>query len=356
MKKGLKITLIILGIIVVLIVGALLIVPKMIVKSVYKDNFGMRLTTTEPYCRDLAEFDGLEREKHVFTSNEGQKITGYVYTKGDTEPKGLIVLAHGFGGGGHCSYMDVADYFASNGYKVFAYDATGNDESEGESVMGLPQGVIDLDYALNYIKDTDELSDLPLMLWGHSWGGYSVCSVSKLHPEIEGIISVAGFNSSLDMIETVGRDMAGDTIDFVMPLFEDLEKEKFGDFAAMSALESLENSNTKVLMFHSADDDVIPIEISYDRYYEKFADNERFSFVRFEDKGHNNILISKSALEYRKEYNKAGEEYVSQFGEGEFTDEMRREYIKTHFDKSKGNELDSEIMTQMLEFYNNCIA
>lgn len=355
MKKGLKITLIILGIIVVLIAGALLIVPKKMAMSVYNDYFGKRYATDEAWQFQVEEFDGLAREKHIFTSNEGQKLTGYIYSKGDTEAKGLIVIAHGFGAG-HNSYMDVADYFASNGYKVFAYDATGNDESEGESVKGFPQGIIDLDYALNYIKNIEELSDLPVMLWGHSWGGYSVCSVSKLHPEIKGIISVAGFNKSLDMLESTGRELAGDAVDFVLPIFEKHETKNFGDYAAMSALESLENSNTKVLMFHSADDDVIPIEISYDRYYEKFADNERFSFVRFEDKGHNNILISKSALEYRKEYNKAGEEYVSQFGEGEFTDEMRREYIKTHFDKSKGNELDSEMMSQMIEFYNNCIA
>ena len=101
MKKELKITLIILGVLLVLIVAALLIAPKMIVKTIYKQNFGTRFTSFEPYCRDIAEFEGLEREKHVFTSNEGQKITGYVYTKGDTEPKGLIVLAPGFGGGGH---------------------------------------------------------------------------------------------------------------------------------------------------------------------------------------------------------------------------------------------------------------
>lgn len=355
MKKGLKITLIILGILLVLFLASLLIVPKMVVKSVYKENFGSRYTTDEAWRFQVEEFDGLAREKHVFVSNEGQKLTGYVYTKGDIESKGLIVLVHGFGGGGHCSYMDAANYFASNGYKVFAYDATGNDESEGESIHGLPQGVIDLDYALNYIKADEELSDLPVMLWGHSWGGYSVCAVSKLHPEVKGIISVSGFNSSLDMIEDVGRDMAGDAIDFVMPLFEELEKEKFGDYAAMNALESLEQSTADVLIYHSEDDDVVPIEISYDRYYEKFADNERFTFVRFEDKGHNAILISEAAMEYRKEYNRIGNEYVSQFAEGEFTDEMRLEYIKANFDRTKGNELDSEMMTQMLEFYDSCI-
>lgn len=355
MKKGLKITLIILGILLALIIAALLIAPKMIVKNIYKQNFGTRFTSSEPHCRDIAEFDGLEREKHVFTSNEGQKITGYVYKKGDTEPKGLIVLAHGFGGGGHCSYMDVADYFASNGYNVFAYDATGNDESEGESVKGLPQGVIDLDYALNYIKADEELSDLPLLLWGHSWGGYSVCSVSKLHPEIEGIISVAGFNSSLDMIENVGRDMAGDAIDYAMPLFEDLEKDKFGDFATMNVLESLERSTADVLIYHSADDDVIPIELSYDKYYEKFADNERFTFVRFEDRGHNYIFNSAESLEYREKVNADYKKYVESIGEENVTPEMRLDFIKKNVDRMKFFELDSETMEQMLEFYDNCI-
>ena len=355
MKKGLKITLIILGVLLVLIVAALLIAPKMIVKTIYKQNFGTRFTSSEPHCRDIAEFDGLEREKHVFTSNEGQKITGYVYKKGDTEPKGLLVLAHGFGGGGHCSYMDVADYFASNGYNVFAYDATGNDESEGESVKGLPQGVIDLDYALNYIKADEELSDLPLMLWGHSWGGYSACSVSKLHPEIEGIISVAGFNSSLDMIENVGRDMAGDAIDYAMPIFEDLEKDKFGDFATMNVLESLERATADVLIYHSADDDVIPIELSYDKYYEKFADNERFTFVRFEDRGHNYIFNSAESLEYREKVNADYKKYVESIGEENVTPEIRLDFIKKNVDRMKFFELDSETMEQMLEFYDNCI-
>lgn len=355
MKKGLKITLIILGILLVLIIAALLIAPKMIVKTIYKQNFGTRFTSSEPHCRDIEEFDGLEREKYVFTSNEGQKITGYVYKKGDTEPKGLIVLAHGFGGGGHCSYMNVADYFASNGYNVFAYDATGNDESEGESVKGLPQGVIDLDYALNYIKADEELSDLPLMLWGHSWGGYSACSVSKLHPEIEGIISVAGFNSSLDMIENVGRDMAGDAIDYAMPLFEDLEKDKFGDFATMNVLESLERSTADVLIYHSADDDLIPIELSYDKYYEKFADNERFTFVRFEDRGHNYIFNSAESLEYREKVNADYKKYVESIGEENVTPEIRLDFIKKNVDRMKFFELDSETMEQMLEFYDNCI-
>ncbi|WP_370631506.1 serine aminopeptidase domain-containing protein [Peptoniphilus sp. KCTC 25270] len=63
---------------------------------------------------------------------------GSLYSVGDNL-KGIIIIAHGFGGGGHNSYLDCINYFAQNGYYVFAYDATGNDESEGEGVRGFPQ-------------------------------------------------------------------------------------------------------------------------------------------------------------------------------------------------------------------------
>ena len=44
---------------------------------------------------------------------------------GTQPPKGVVVIAHGLGGGGQNTYMDLADYFTSNGYLVFAYDVTG---------------------------------------------------------------------------------------------------------------------------------------------------------------------------------------------------------------------------------------
>lgn len=68
-----------------------------------------------------------------------------------------MIIAHGFGGGGHNSYMDAADYFARNGYYVFTYDATAMDKSEGEGLGGIPQGVIDLDSAISFVERMDDL-------------------------------------------------------------------------------------------------------------------------------------------------------------------------------------------------------
>ena len=138
--------------------------------TVYNENFNQRFESYEPLMLYVDDFDGLQRTKYEFCSNEGQKLAGYLYRFGENQ-RGIVVMAHGFGGGGHNSYMDCANYFARHGYYVFSYDATGNDESEGEGVGGLPQGVIDLDYAITFVEESGNFPDLPIALFGHSWGG-----------------------------------------------------------------------------------------------------------------------------------------------------------------------------------------
>lgn len=352
MKKPLKIILISLGVLLILAVVAILILIKPISVSIYNDNFGKRFTISEPWAWSIEDFDGLLREKYDFESDKGQMLTGYKYYREDAEVKGMVVLAHGFGGGGHRSYMNIADYFASNGYWVFAYDATGNDESEGDAVGGLPQGIIDLDYALRFVKS--EFEGLPIVLWGHSWGGYSVGSVTKLHPDVKAAVIVSGFNESLDMLETEGRNIVGNVIDIVLPILEKHEKKTFGDYASMSVLNSLDATNASVMFVHSEDDGMIPIEISFDRYVEKFAENDRFSFVRYKEKGHNYIFCSENRRNYVEEYNVGADAYKESMG-GQLTEEQAAAYIEEHFDKHRGYELDSQLMSQMLELYNNSI-
>lgn len=352
MKKR-KIALIVTVIILVLLLAAVLIVPRVLAMAVYRENFGVRFTSYEPLTWDMDDFDGLMRDKHTFPSDKGQMLTGYTYYRGNADAKGLVVLAHGFGGGGHRHYLHVANFFAESGYRVFAYDATGNDESEGEAVGGLPQGVIDLDYALRYVKGQAEFEGMPIFLWGHSWGGYSAGSVVKRHPDVKGVVIVAGFNESLDMLETEGRNIAGDAIEMVLPFFEKHERKMFGDYAGMSVLEGLEGTDAAVMVIHSADDSMIPIDISFDRYYEKFGACENFTFIRFEDRGHNYLFCSPDRLAYVDAYNAEADRYRQSVGE--LTEEMRAAYYEAHFDKHKGYALDEELMMQMVAMFDRCV-
>ena len=101
MTKKSKILLITFGSIFGVLLLAALIVPFPIVNSAYNSNFAKHFTTYEGFALSLDDFDGLNREKYTFPSNNGQILTGYKYFHDDTDVKGLVVFAHGFGGGGH---------------------------------------------------------------------------------------------------------------------------------------------------------------------------------------------------------------------------------------------------------------
>ncbi|MCL2810103.1 MAG: lysophospholipase, partial [Treponema sp.] len=113
------------------------------------------------------------RENIYFYSGEN-KLQGFIY--GNLNSNGLVIISQGLGNTAD-HYLNLIMYFVDNGWKVFAYNNTGVSGSEGESVRGLTQSLFDLDAALNYVNSSNDLVGLPVMLVGHSWGGFAVCAV-----------------------------------------------------------------------------------------------------------------------------------------------------------------------------------
>lgn len=322
---------------------------------VYKENFNRRFESYEPLMLYIDDFDGLQRTRYEFSSDKGQKLTGYMYSSGENQ-RGIIVMAHGFGGGGHNSYMDCANYFACHGYYVFAYDATGNDESGGEGVGGLPQGAIDLDNAVSFVEESGNFPNLPIALFGHSWGGYSACSVLTYHPEIKAVVECSGFNTSSDMFEIEGKKQAGNGIYMMMPFVKLYERIKYGGYASNTAIDGFSATEAAVMIVHSADDDVVPTEYGYDIYYEKYKDNPRFRFIRLEDKGHNYVYNDTAYIdEFKAELDKWLETLDYDYNEAENKEQFaadRANYIEDNLDRDKWcNMLNSELFESFVSFY-----
>ncbi len=329
-----------------------LILMPVLTVIVYNDNFGERFETAEWMAYSVSDFEGLEVTECTFPSDNGQLLAGYQYSKKDQQNKGVVVIAHGFGGGGHNTYMDVADYFTSNGYLVFAYDATGNDKSEGDSVEGLPQGVIDLDFALRYVKQADEYRDLPIMLFGHSWGGYCVGSVLNCHADVKAAVLVAGFDSSADLFEQQGESMIGSGIKLFMPYVSLYERLKFGKYAACSAIDGFADSDAGIMVICSKEDTTVLPENGYEKFYNVYGDDSRFCFIEYEDRGHGDIYYSDAAREYKEQLNRDYTAYVEANG-GEYNAGIKAEFMEKYLDKSKCYEFDLNLMQKILEFYNS---
>ena len=359
--KGFLITLIAATLIIVFVV-----IP-VISLLMYNMIFGIRYETPAEISFRVEDFPGLSREHYEFPSDKGQMISAYRYYRDSAEvepdankvretsshtPQGVVILAHGIGAG-HNSYMDVANYFTTQGFEVFAYDVTGNDESEGKSIKGLPQGIIDLEHAISFVEEQEEFEDLPIFLFGHSWGGYSVTAVLNKHPEVDAVCSVSGFNTSSDLIEAQGEQMIGPAIKVMLPTLYVYERISFGEYSNMTAMEGFEKSDADVMIIHSADDDTVPIRFGYDIYYEKYQNDPRFHFLKYEDKGHSTILSSEEGIKYSKELRKQYKEY---FGESTPSQEEKQKFYDEHLDREKkGTLVNTELLDLVCDFYRDAI-
>ena len=333
------------------LLGIIFIVMPTATVVIYESIFSFRFETEEWLRYYPDDFDGLLCERSDFYSTDGTRLAGYKYSKESETVKGVVVVAHGLGGGGHNFYMPFIDVFASNGYKVFAYDAHGNDESDGDSTKGLPQGVIDLDCALSHVKSLDEYADLPIVLFGHSWGAYSSASVLSFHPDVKAAVIVSGFNESEDLILHQGRQFVGPLADLTVPYVFLYERLKFGsEYADASALRGISESDAKVIVVHSEDDADVPIEYGYEKLYSELKESERVEFIKYEDRGHSYVFCSDDAKEYRDALNEDYTAYVEAHG-GKYNAEIKQEFMSANLDKAKCFEPDKALMDIILQTY-----
>ena len=260
------------GLLALLLVGA----------GAYAGMFDHRIETPPAQRARLRE---LRSEAVSFSNGDGVPLQGWLYAAQDMEPSRLVVLAHGMGIG-HRAYGDVIAAFARRGYLVFAYDATGYDDSGGSSPGGVPQAVLDLDAALRAAESRPEAAGLPVCLFGHSLGAYAVCAVLPEHPEVRAAAALAGFDSVASWV----RARYGLPGTLLIPGAALWERLRFGGAAGRTASEGLASSEARVLIVHSGDDETVPIACGLERWAARFGGDPRFRFLRLERGGHDGIF------------------------------------------------------------------
>ncbi len=246
--------------------------------------------------------------------------------------------------------MEFADYFTAHGYLVFSYDATGNDNSEGKSVKGFPQGTIDLSYAIDYVENDMTYRDLPILLWGYSWGAYAGGCVLNVHPEITAAVLIAGPNDFMDMFENEVKDVTGSAGMILKPFARLNQMITFGEYGNLTCIDGFEHSDAGVMIIHGKEDTVVPFEIGYEKYYERYADDSRFTFVSYEDKGHNDIFYTDEANEYRQYVYKLYDKYLEDSGLDD-NSKVKAEFMNRYQLKEKGYLLNEAFMKRIIDFY-----
>ena len=289
------------------------------------------------------------REEVHFNSGKN-KLQGFIY--GGSNNSGLIVISNGIGGTSD-DYLPMVMYFVDKGWRVFCFNNTGVGGSEGESIRGLTQSVIDLDAALAFVKSSSQFSGLPVMLVGHSLGGYAVCTVLNLNQNVNAVVSFAGLNSSKEIFKEQGVAMVGKVFYLLTPQAWAIDRQLFGDKVKLTAVDGINKANIPVMIVHSSDDESISA-ISNSIYAHRSEINNpnvEIVFLNGENaSGHERVYGSIKATEYMKLATKSWEAYKAEHGY--VSNATLAQWAKEfNFDKNKANELNMELMERVNDLF-----
>ncbi|MEQ6120808.1 lysophospholipase [Reichenbachiella sp. MALMAid0571] len=119
----------------------------------------------------------METDYFNLTAKDGAELKAIAWSSPD--PKAVLCIVHGLGE--HSGrYQHVAEFFVENNISVFAFDLRGHGKSEGKRGH-TPSHEILLDDVEEILKAARaEYNDLPLFLYGHSFGGNIVANYTLI--------------------------------------------------------------------------------------------------------------------------------------------------------------------------------
>ena len=322
------------------------------VKSVFRKNFERRDIS---YFTAFLRFDDIEDiYKKVVQFDSGENtLVGYVF--GSENSHGLVVMSHGMGGGAE-SYTSEIVYFVENGYRVFAFDNTGCYNSEGESMMGMAQSAIDLDAALTYIESNDELNGLPVLLYGHSWGGYAAAAVLGSDHDIKASVSISGYDTPMGITAEFSENMMGKPLTYIeYPFIWLNNKLTFGSKANISAVDSINSSDAHVMIIHGTGDEVVKFDGASIISHKDEITNPNVVYKEIDGKlnGHSNIFMTEEGEEYLEELNEEYDELDKQYN-GEIPHDIEKDFYDK-IDKNLTSQLSRQFMNDVNDFYMNAL-
>lgn len=279
-------------------------------------------------------YEDIDREKYpreeLYFDSGGNKLFACLYEPNE-KSSGLIVLANGM----NCCidrHLPEIMYFVDSGYSVFTFENTGVGHSDGSGTKGIAQARLDLCAAIEFVQEDSELSGLPLLLYGHSLGGYAVTAAMNDEDNICAVVCVAGFDSPNENMLNHAKRYVGVLADIQYPFMCLQNYFLFGSKADDTAIDAINSTDIPVMLVGGNSDDVCTDDISILGKAGSITNpNAVIVEITEEYRGeHNSIWLSRESAKYLYE-----------------TDSPD--------DKSLANKLDENYMKSVIDFYESSI-
>ena len=312
----------------IIVLGAVLTlfaVTLFITHRIMRANFGRGEYKTYPtpeYYYDHYKANYPRRNVSFYSGKN--RLQGYIF--GEENTKGLLVFAHGINSG-HESYMQEIVWFIDNGWRVFAYDATGSCTSEGRGTTGLIQSALDLHAALTYVESDETLKNLPKCLMGHSWGGYAVAAGLYFGHDVKASASVAGYSDAIQMMMRFAAATMGKATALLRPLAYVEHLILFGKYATLTAVDGINRANIPVMLIHGTADELVRYDITGIVAHKDEITNPNVIIYPMSDKGqdaHSSIFHNAKSVEEIARINAQLGELEQKYGQNIPNEERQR--------------------------------
>lgn len=227
--------------------------------------------------------------------SNGNRLNALFYPTNDKYSPTLI-LVHGFPGNSQ-SPLGLAEKINAAGIKILVFNYQGSFTSEGFFNNG--NSIHDIVVAMSFLKQEKtmrqfEIDTSNIVLCGYSFGGGSSLIAAVHHPEIRKIVSIGGYDYSVDIKKMKSDSGYRDTF----------EKRVSGSFSPNGPI------NSDLESFHRFNDSLILNVDYYDivKNAEKLRDREILFIAGWLD---NTALIEENVLPLYRQLKKLNSEKVS---------------------------------------------
>ena len=307
-----------------------------LVSYLYKKHFVCRYDKEigVPYYA-ASDFKGLKEEAYTFINSRGIELKYFYYYYDNYKEDKIVLFLHGLACG-HFAYFAEIDALARRGFKVLAIDYTGCGDSKGKCLGSLNTPTKDVSELLDYLN-----LDKPIVLVGHSLGGYTTLNTISLREDIKKAVVISGFLS----IKSIGDALIKNNF-FVKHILK-YENKLYPEYKELNNIDYLNKTTDDIFFIQSDDDTMVPYRIALEAA--ESIDNPHIKKLKMSNRKHNPNYTD-SAISYMNEV----------FGNYYYL--LKQKKIKTNEDKinyfkdvslSKLVEQDETLFDQIALFLNN---
>ena len=282
--------------------------------------------------------------KRLRIPSGNHSLQGYLF--GEDSRKGIIIVAHGFHADANCHLAEITD-LAAQGWYVLAFDGTGAGQSDGATCVGLEQMRLDLRSVIDYVRGDETLGELPIVLYGHSMGGYACASLSD-DPEVSAVISIAGFNDPTEAMTAFSKKYVGPLAYAAQPVMALRSRIRFG--YPITAADAINAADTPVLIVYGSEDETVTPELSIYAHRDEITNpNAEYLYVDDPYRGeHSTAWLSEEAARSTLALSEELDALLDRYGEDIPPEEQQ--LLSAQLQQCDAFETDPEFLAQVLEF------